>query len=489
MTSSLLATDKYKLVMSQAGAPLRPETFVFMLRRGGPFYLPVDIEAYVQSILPEVTDDDLAWLAANGMSMDDGWRAAMAGSVRVQALPRGAWFGDREPVATITGPSALVSWLEPQLIWLQFRIQVATLARLQSRSIQSRLGIATCEEEAQLIRELLDDADEADPGVVADPEGYERFVHSRAAAAIAAAGGDASRVMEAGMRAVSCMEQHRIALTAAKRAGFGATSNVHLARELGMKPAGTTGHEHTQRWGSDYDAFTAVRDNVPGPVTFLLDTYSTRMSGLPVALSVMKETPERLFAMRFDSESTMRGDYLLGVHMLAEQGVEAAINLGGGFDAEITKTFEELAGFVQFDKSRQFYMYGQYLVHPHVPLPTRGTVGGVYKLAKSGRKATMKFSDNMAKSSIPGCPVVFRLRAMEGADLGHLPLTVVGQEGERTPEGYFQLTGADRDAVFFDRLSSRVIERFRSPGAIAFSKATQALVDELDESRRSHIVF
>ena len=31
-----------------AGAPLRPETFVFMMRRGGPFYLPVDIAAYVQ---------------------------------------------------------------------------------------------------------------------------------------------------------------------------------------------------------------------------------------------------------------------------------------------------------------------------------------------------------------------------------------------------------------------------------------------------------
>ncbi|TNE90882.1 MAG: nicotinate phosphoribosyltransferase [Deltaproteobacteria bacterium] len=489
MTSSILATDKYKMVMAQAGAPLRPETFVLMLRRGGPFYLPVDIKTYVESLLPKLTEDDAAWLAKNGMSMDDGWRAAMNGSVEVHALPKGSWFGDREPVATVTGPSALVSWLEPQLIWLQFQIQVATLARLHDQSIATRLAVATCEEEADIIRCLLDEADEKDPGVVADPEGYAAFVHQRATAALDAVGGDPSRVMEAGMRAVSCMAQHRIALTAARDAGFRATSNVFLARELGLAPTGTTGHEHTQRWGSDYDAFTAVRDNVPGPVTFLLDTYSTRMSGLPVALSVMKETPERMFSMRFDSESTMRGDYLLGVHMLAEQGVEAAINLGGGFDAEITRDFEGLAEFTNFPKARQKYMYGQYLVRPHVPLPTRGSVGAVYKLAQTGRRPTMKFSDNLEKSSIPGHPVVFRLRAPEGAELGAKPLTVVGQRGERPPQGYFQLTDADRDAVFFDRLSPSLVKRFRAPGAVALSAATQCLVDELDAERRRHVHY
>ena len=329
MTSSILATDKYKLVMALAGAPLRPETFVFMLRRGGPFFLPVDIEAYVQTLLPAWSDEADAWLAEHGMRMDSGWREALASSVTVQALPRGAWFGDREVVATITGPSALVSWLEPQLIWLQFRIQVATMARLDPGAARTRLAVATCETEAEIIRELLDDAELSGMNITADPDGYRNFVQVRAKRALEAVDGDSARVMEAGMRAVSCMEQHRVALGAAREAGFRATSNLLLAQELDMVPAGTTGHEHTQRWGSDYEAFTAVRDRIPGEVTFLLDTYSTRSSGLPVAMSLLAETPGRHFAVRFDSESTMRGDYLLGVCMMQERGLQASINLGG----------------------------------------------------------------------------------------------------------------------------------------------------------------
>ena len=73
MPSSLLATDKYKMVMAQAGAALREETFVFMIRRGGPFYLPVDVPAYVEALLPRPDEADLAWLAAHGMPMDGAY--------------------------------------------------------------------------------------------------------------------------------------------------------------------------------------------------------------------------------------------------------------------------------------------------------------------------------------------------------------------------------------------------------------------------------
>ena len=358
------------------------------------------------------------------------------------------------------------------------------MARLDPGAARTRLAVATCETEAEIIRELLDDAELSGVNITADPDGYRDFVQARAKRALEAVDGDSERVMEAGMRAVSCMEQHRVALGAAREAGFRATSNLLLARELDMVPAGTTGHEHTQRWGSDYEAFTAVRDRIPGEVTFLLDTYSTRSSGLPVAMSLLAETPGRHFAVRFDSESTMRGDYLLGVCMMQERGLQASINLGGGFNDEITRTFEELAEFSGFPKKLQKYMYGQYLVTPHVPLPTRGAVGAVYKLAKTGRRPTMKFSDNLEKSSIPGKPVAFRLRALDGAETRHLPVSVVGQEGERPPKGYFQLTGADSEAVFFDHLSPAVLARFRQPQAVGLSPATAALVAKLQAERR-----
>ena len=214
------------------------------------------------------------------------------------------------------------------------------------------------------------------------------------------------------MRAVSCMDQHRLAIGACKDAGFTATSNVLLGKEFGLTPGGTTGHEHTQRWGSDYRAFTAVRDSYPGEVTFLLDTYSTRHSGLPTALRAMSEHPERICSVRFDSESTMEGDYLLGVNAMREHNIEAPINLGGGFNIEKTVRFEELRTYMNWPAHLQRYMYGQFLVEPHVPLPTRGETGAVYKVSQTGTQPTMKFSDNPDKSSIPGKPVVFRLHML-----------------------------------------------------------------------------
>ena len=465
--------------MALAGFPLRRETFVFMLRKGGPFYMPVDPVAYVTSKLPKATDADYAYLSAQGMHMDPGYRAAMdTQEIEVRGLPKGAWFGDREPILTVTGPSALVSYLEPQIIWLQFRIQIATLARLSPKTLKQRIGVVTCAREREIVLETLDAASvRVDFDIGVDPAGYQDHIRARAQALVALCG-DASRLMEAGMRAVSCMDQHRLSLEACKDAGFIATSNLLLGKELGLTPSGTTGHEHTQRWGSDYRAFTAVRDSYPGEVTFLLDTYSTRHSGLPMALRAMSEEKQRRCSVRFDSESTMEGDYLLGVHAMRERGIMGPINLGGGFSTDITARFEEMRAFVQWPAELQRYMYGQFLVEPHVPLPTRGETGAVFKLAKTGHRPTMKFSDNTEKSSIPGKPVVFRLQ-MPGASRNHdKPMTVIGQEGEAPPEGYVLLTGQP-ECRPIDRSS---IERFTEHRAV-LSPMTAELVDMLIDDK------
>lgn len=476
---SILNTDKYKKVMALAGFPMRRETFVFMLRKGGPFYMPVDPVAYVQSLLPTPTDEDYAYLAAQGMHMDPGYRAAInTKEIEIHGLPKGAWFGDREPVLTVTGPSALVSYLEPQIIWLQFRIRIATLARLEPKTLQQRLGVVTCEREREIVLETLEAANvRIDFDIKVDPDGYQDHIRKRASDLVSLCG-DPNRLMEAGMRAVSCMDQHRLALSACKEAGFLSTSNILLGKELGLRPGGTTGHEHTQRWGSDYRAFSAVRDSYPGEVTFLLDTYSTRHSGLPMALRAMAEESKRICSIRFDSESTMEGDYLLGIHAMREHGVMAPINLGGGFNTDITARFEELRTFLEWPAEQQRYMYGQFLVAPHVPLPTRGETGAVFKLAQSGHRPTMKFSDNAEKSSIPGTPVVFRLQ-MPGASRNHdKPMTIIGQQGEQPPDGYVLLTG-QTECRPIDRSS---IERFREHRAI-LSPMTAELVALLIEDK------
>ena len=469
-----MRTDWYKPVMAAAGAPLRTETFNFAIRQGGPFFMPIDPVDYIDSLMPAFGGADLSQLQEAGLGLGAEYMQAMRGSVDVHGVPKGSWIGDREVVLTVTGPSALVSYLEAQVIWLQFRIQVATLAKRFPELLGARLGVATCRPERDIILETLDQASVApDFEIRVDTEGYRRHIKARAEALLQTVG-DPGRVLEAGMRAASCSEQHQIAVGAAAEAGFQRTSNIEAAKALGLTPSGTTGHEHTQRWGSDDRAFAAVRDRIAGEVTFLLDTYSTRYSGLPMAIRTLRDAPDRSCSIRFDSEDTMEGDYLLGIHSLREAGLTAPINLGGGFNLERTRRFEQLREQADWPADRQRYMYGQYLVEPHVPLPTRGAVGAVYKLSQTGAHPTMKFTDSPAKRSAPGIPVTWRLLSPGRADRGNRPIGIIGQLHEAPPPDYEVLT---------DGRTMNTPPTMLTGAVPALSPQTQSLVDRLHQSR------
>src|SRR5688500_14472901 len=118
--SSLLLTDGYKFSMAEAGWPLRRETFYYSHRKGGPQLLPFDAAALVRSMLPEPKAEDYAYLAAHEYEMGGGFKGAVLKSdkLEVKALPKGSTFFPREPVFSLTGPSALVSWFEPLLLQL-----------------------------------------------------------------------------------------------------------------------------------------------------------------------------------------------------------------------------------------------------------------------------------------------------------------------------------------------------------------------------------
>ena len=209
--------------------------------------MPVDPAEYVLGILPRLEESDYSYLQGRGLALGEAYRQAMESEVVVRGIPKGSWFGDREVVLTVTGPSALVSHLEAQIIWLQFRVQVATLAKLSPERLPELLGTVTCDREREIVLETLATiGHKSSFEIVVDSDGYFSHIEERARELIEIVA-DPRRVFEAGMRAASCIEQHRIAVSAAKTAGFVATSNVELARELGLIAGGTTGHEHTQR--------------------------------------------------------------------------------------------------------------------------------------------------------------------------------------------------------------------------------------------------
>lgn len=467
---SLLASDGYKFSMAEAGYPLRTETFYLSHRRGGPQVLPFDPHALVASLLPTIAPSDYVYLAEHGYDMGAGFKAAMLerAGLKVRALPQGAWFLPREPWLTVTGPSALVSWLEPLLLQASFRVQVATLALTSPDALPRELGVLTCHEERDIVAETLDAVGVAAPKLQVDEGAYAERVASRVRDLVRVTGG---RFFEVGLRAATCVAQHRVALTAAKEAGLERTSHAFLARELGLEPVGTMGHEHVQRFGTDEDAFRAMRDRRPERSSFLLDTFDTLRSGLPAALRVMAEAPDSGDSVRYDS-GDKEAQYREVVRAGRELGLRPVHILEDSFDLPLTQRFEDLRRALDVPEDTQFYGYGGFLVAQTANRTlTRDQVAAVYKLSQSGPHPNMKFGDEAGagKESIPGRPLVARRVRGEG------PVGLVVQEGEALPEGY-----AHGDALEGAELT---LARDIPGAALAQSPATQALVGACRRAR------
>ncbi|RKH35489.1 nicotinate phosphoribosyltransferase [Corallococcus sicarius] len=472
MPQSLLATDGYKFSMAEAGWPLRKETFYYSHRKGGPQVMPLDLDGYIRTLLPVARADDYAFLAQHDYEMGVGFKAAIQRTDRltVRAIPRGALFFPREPILTLTGPSALVSWLEPLLLQLNFRIQVATQA-LQDREALSRaLATVTCEEEKRIALETLDQVGVKALPIRVDSEGYLQRVRAQVKELVDIVE-DPSRIFEVGLRAATCLEQHELALRACKEAGVQRTSNVEGARVLGMTPVGTMGHEHVQRYGSDDAAFRAMHERRPQRSSYLLDTYDTLTSGIPAAYKLISEEPQGGDSIRFDS-GNKKLQYLYAVTRARDMGIHPVLILEDGLDAQMTREFEELRRQVGWEPTEQFYGYGGHIVARTMTSPlTRDRVAAIYKLSCSGATAVMKFGNELAegKQSIPGTPVLFRRRTGSG------PLGLVGQAGEPTPQGYLPLMEAPPEMPSLMGTEGLTPEQQR----IGYTATTQALVDSL----------
>jgi nicotinate phosphoribosyltransferase len=471
MATSLLATDGYKFSMAEAGWPLRQETFYYSHRKGGLQVMPLDLAAYVKALLPDPKPEDYEFLARYDYEMGVGFKAAILRKEKltVRAIPRGALFFPREPILTVTGPSALVSWVEPLLLQLNYRIQVATQALADRDALARALATVTCEEQKAIALETLDAVGVKPVPITVDSEGYQRRVRATVQELIDIVE-DPARIFEVGLRAATCMEHHELALRACKEVGVQRTSNVEGARKLGMIPVGTMGHEHVQRYGSDDAAFRAMRERRPGRSSYLLDTFDTLTSGIPAAFQLIREDPSAQDSIRFDS-GNKKLQYLYAVTRARDVGIRPVNILEDGLDAQATREFEDLRRQVGWEPSAQFYGYGGHIVARTMECPlTRDRVAAIYKLSSTGRTPVMKFGNELAegKQSIPGTPVLFRRRHGSG------PIGLVGQEGEPAPEGYFPLMDSTAEAP-----SLVGAQESATDARIGYTPATKELVDEL----------
>lgn len=437
MPPSFLQTDGYKFSMAEAGYPLRRETFYYSHRRGGPHLLPFDVRQEIEALLPRpLSPHEESFFEAHGLSISRAVREALAERrLVIRALPKGSWFFDREPAFSVTGPAGLVSWLEPLVVQLHYRIQVATLARRDPSRLAMAVARVPCERQREIIRETLEAIGASAPPIEVEPETYRDHVLDRVRALVEIVQ-DPSRIFEVGLRAATCPEQHLIALDACREAGVVHTSNVAGAQAVGLRPVGTMGHEHVQRYGSDEAAFRAMRDRLTGPVSFLLDTFSTIHSGLPVALAMLAEDPGRPHRMRLDS-GDKETQFLIACAMARSRGVRPRFVLEDGFDQALTSTFEDLRRLQGLPADDVVYGYGGYIVREPHDLLGRDRVAAVYKVSQTGGRATMKFGDapDGGKASTPGEPVLTRI--FDGCRWSGL----IQQHGEPPPRDAVRLTG------------------------------------------------
>ncbi len=485
-TLPITASDAYKFSMAEAGAALRQETFYYSHRKGGWggwHYMPIDVAEFFKKNTPVATSEDYAFLNKHGYDVGASARKAYASfdKVKVNAVPKGSWFYNKEPAFSISGPSAAASWPEPLALMLHFRIQVATAAIESSGTGNyEKFKYATCQAEKDIMVEMFDSLGFKVPEITVREGDYYRAVFERAQKLVQLVG-DPNRLFEVGMRAVSCLEQHEVALHAIKEAGILRTSDTILAQKLGMIPVGTMGHEHPQRFGEDYGSYTGMRDRFPGFLFYLPDTYDAMSSGIPSALRVIAEQPDRDAGIRFDSEFNIRSQYLFTASRAREMGLLPRLALESGWDYKLTEEFENLRKMIDWPADRQAYGLGGYLVKPDWPHFGRDDVAANYKLCQTGSRATMKFGDepNSGKQSIPGNPVIWR------------PHPFVAESGK--PAGYIAQAGEEfavhhNASLLSGSAAKGTLHPPRAPLPPVLSPETQGLIARCRADRREVIV-
>lgn len=417
-TASVLMTDGYKFSMAQAGYPLRQETFYFSFRKPGWYLIPFDLRSVLEALRPQpATADEKSFLAAHGYALTPEMQEALSMPIEISAAPRGSWVRQSEPIVRISGPSFLVSWFEAICIWLQYPIQVATEAISGRRKF-----VCTCQDEADIVALVLEAiglGGEAEIHV--DEDAFAESVAKHARAVCAAASPE--RIFEVGMRGATCLAMHRLAVQACKASGITMTSNVYLAKELGLAPVGTTGHEHQLRHGNDLTAFRAVRDMREGVPSYLFDTYDAEAIGVPAAIEVLRES-EKTASVRFDS-----GDTTAQLRQFVAAEVTPIYIFMDGMRTGSITSLEALCDELSIPPNRRLYGVGGFVNGAAAATDlTRDRVSAVYKLSESDGPV-MKFS-TASKTSMPGRPTILRRFRGEGA------IGLIAQAGEPAPADY-----------------------------------------------------
>jgi nicotinate phosphoribosyltransferase len=365
-----LLTDLYELNM--AASYLRremtaPATFSLFVRR-----LPSERGFLVAAGMEEgleilegysFEESDLAYLATLGF--DDAALEAFAGlrfSGDVRAVAEGRVVFADEPLLEVTAPIA-----EAQLVETILLNQITFQTTLASKAARCRL-----------------------------------------------AGHDKVELVEFGFRRTQGFEAGLAAARVSAMVGFSATSNVEAARRYRLAPAGTMAHSYIEAFVTEIEAFRAFAEDLPGRITFLVDTYDT-LEGVDHAIEVIEELGlHEGVGVRLDS-----GD-LAALARATRRALDDAghpevrIFVSGGLDEH------SIAALVEQGAPVDAVGVGTRLgVSADAPF-----LDSAYKLVSYDGRPVAKFSEG--KATYPGAKQIFRAEGL---------VDQLGLAEESAPEG------------------------------------------------------
>ena len=231
-------------------------------------------------------------------------------------------------------------------------------------------------------------------------------------ARIREAAGPTDQILEFGLRRAQGFDGGLGASRAAYLGGADATSNVLAGQRYGLPVRGTHAHSWVMSFGDEETAFSAYADAFPDDSVFLVDTYDT-LEGVRHAIEVakkMRADGHELGGIRLDS-----GDlaYLsIQARALLDEAGFPKVRIVASNDLE-----ENLITSLKQQGARiDTWGVGTQLVTAY----NQAALGGVYKLAAlrkaddSGWDFTIKLSEQVAKTSIPGILQIRRYQDEHG---------------------------------------------------------------------------
>lgn len=213
------------------------------------------------------------------------------------------------------------------------------------------------------------------------------------------------RVMEFGTRRAQEMDAAIWGSRAAFIGGLEATSNVRAGKLFGLPVAGTHAHSMVQAYKDEYEAFHSYAKRHRKCV-FLVDTYDTLKSGLPIAIQVAKELGDKIDfqGIRLDS-----GD----IAFLSKEA-RKMLDEAGFRDAEIVVS-NDLDEYTILNLKAQGAQVDSWGIGTKlITAYDQPALGAVYKIVAIENEAgqmedTIKISGNAEKVTTPGLKKVYRI--------------------------------------------------------------------------------